>query len=91
MDGGCGVYPEWFRQMGHGGFSEIESFTYEQLVLYSREAWRGRIRASAGIGGTLDLESVKAFDRLHQAMLAEKFPNDVLEVPHRMFVVYGRK
>lgn len=77
--------------MGHEGFSEIESFTYQESVLYSNEAWRGRIRASAGIGGTLDLEKVEAFGRLHQAMLAEMFPNDTLEVFHRIFVAYGRK
>lgn len=91
MDGGCGVYPEWFRHMGNGGFSEIESFSYQESVPYSHEAWRGRIRASAGIGGTLDLETVEAFDREHVAMLAEKFPEDILEIPHQVFVIHGRK
>lgn len=91
MGDGCGIYPEWFRHMGHGGFSEIESFTYQESVPYSHEAWRGRIRASAGIGGTLDLEKVEAFDRQHATMLVERFPQDILEIPHQVFVIHGRK
>jgi ubiquinone/menaquinone biosynthesis C-methylase UbiE len=91
MDGGCGVYPEWYRHLGEGGFSDIESLTYEESIAYTHEAWCGRIRASAGIGGTLSPEAVDAFDIRHRAMLSEDFPDEILQVPHRIFVVSGRK
>ncbi|MBF8270444.1 MAG: hypothetical protein HW386_2153, partial [Gammaproteobacteria bacterium] len=36
---------------------------------YTREGWRGRIRASAGIGASLSLTEVQAFDADLAAML----------------------
>ena len=91
MDGGVGVYPEWFRHLSSGSFTGIESYSYDESVSYSREAWRGRIRASAGVSGSLSEAEVAAFDQRHEEMLEQKFPIDPLRIPHRVFVVYGRK
>jgi hypothetical protein len=56
-------------------------------VPYTPAAWRGRIRASAGVGASLGPEAVERFDRQLAALLAERFPGEVLSVPHRVFAV----
>ena len=88
--GQIGVYPDWYRHLYEGGFSEVSSFTYFEPVEYSHEAWLGRIRASAGVGGSMSEEEVADFDSRHRAMLADKFPDDPLSIPHQVFVISGR-
>ena len=53
LGGGVGIYPQWFRDAGEAGFVGIESFTYDEPAIYSHAAWRGCVRASAPIGGSL--------------------------------------
>jgi ubiquinone/menaquinone biosynthesis C-methylase UbiE len=90
MGGGAGVYPEWFRQMGRANFEEIESFTFDAVVDYSHEDWRGRMRASAPISGALTPTEVAVFDEALSELLRESFPTEPLRVPHRAFAVIGK-
>jgi len=90
LGGGSGIHPWWFRDLAEAGFRDIESFSYDVAVPYTPEAWRGRIRASAGVGATLPPEKVAAFDRELAALLAERFPGERLAVPHRVFAVFAR-
>jgi SAM-dependent methyltransferase len=85
--GGMGLYPQWLRDLGEAGFLSIETFSYDLDVPYTPEAWRGRVRASAGIGGTLPEAQVAAFDRDLESLLAADFPGQVLAIPHRVFAV----
>jgi SAM-dependent methyltransferase len=85
--GGMGVYPLWLRDLGEAGFRDIEIFSYDLDVPYTPEAWRGRVRASGGVGGTLSEERVAAFDREFESLLRERFPAQVLRVHHRVFAV----
>jgi hypothetical protein len=48
---------------------------------------RGRIRASAGVAAFLPAEAVQTFDEEHAAMLAERFPDDPLLFPHRVWAL----
>lgn len=91
LGGGLGLYPAWLRDLGDAGFRELETFSYDVDVAYSPEAWRGRVRASAGVGGTLDANAVEAFDADLAALLAERFPGAELAVPHRVFALIARK
>jgi SAM-dependent methyltransferase len=91
MAGGSGIYPRWFTDLALGGFADLQSFSFDQPVTYSHEAWRGRIRASAGVAASLPPERVMAFDLEHRAMLESRFPAEPLEVPHRIFAVIGTK
>jgi ubiquinone/menaquinone biosynthesis C-methylase UbiE len=84
-------YNAWYFDLRKAGFAEIESFTFEQDVVYSHEAWRGRIRASAGVGASLTPEKVAEFDARHADLLARHFAADPLAVPHRCWAVWGRK
>jgi SAM-dependent methyltransferase len=85
--GGSGMYPLWAADVSGAGFTGIETFSYDVEVLYSHEAWRGRIRASAGVAASLPADDVESFDNEHAAMLAEHFPDDPLRVPHRVWAL----
>jgi SAM-dependent methyltransferase len=88
---GIGIYPDWFRHLIEGEFTGIKSYSYDESVTYSHEGWRGRIRASAGVKGSLSPEKVVQFDQKHEKVLKENFPNDPLSIPHRIFVIQGTK
>lgn len=90
MGWGLGVHPAWLRDLGEANYRNIETFSYDLNVPYTPEAWRGRIRASAGVGGTLSLQAVEKFDAELAAKLAKEFPGDMLEVPHRVFAVIAQ-
>lgn len=89
--GGNGFYPQWLIHLGDAGFVNLETFSFDINAEYSHEAWRGRIRASAGVGASLSDEKVKEFDTELKQILLDKFPADPLQVPHRVFAVIGRK
>ncbi len=86
--GGTGMYPPWLRDMGTAGFRQIESFTFDIDAPYSHEAWRGRVRASAGVGASMPPDRVAQFDADLAAILAEKFP-EPMTVLHRVFAAIG--
>ncbi len=87
QDGRDGFHGFHATTLAVAGFAEIESFSFDRGVAYSHEDWRGRIRASAGIGGSLAPAEVAAFDEAHAALLAAEYPEDPLVVPHRCFAL----
>ena len=89
--GGTGIYPPWFRDLGGAGFKSIESFSFDIEVDYTHEAWRGRIRASAGVGAAMTPEQVAQFDAAMVTMLAARFPADPISAHHRVWAIVGAK
>jgi SAM-dependent methyltransferase len=87
--GGLGIHPQWPQDMAIAGFKDIETFSFDIDAIYTHEAWRGRIRASAGVGASLAPEAVAAFDDELRAMLTERWPNDTTPVLHRVFAAIG--
>ena len=87
MGGGKGIHPLWPGDLAGAGFRGIETFSYDLDVPYSAEAWRGRIRASAGVGGSMSADEVESFDSELEQMLANRFPQATLMIPHRVFAV----
>ena len=87
MGGGAGLYPAWFADVALAGFTDLESFTFDVFVPYSHAAWRGRIRASAGMAASLHPEQVARFDDELRQLLTQHFPQDPLAVPHRVFTL----
>ncbi len=73
------------------GFPRIETFSYDIDVPYTAEGWRGRIRASAGVAGSLAPTEVEAFDAEHARVLEESFPGDLLKIPHRVFAIIAAR
>jgi SAM-dependent methyltransferase len=90
LGGGVGMYPAWLQDLARAGFEDIESFSFDVPVRYTHEAWRGRIRASAGVAASLPPETVARFDADLQALLTQRFPDEPLPIPHRIFSVIGR-
>jgi 2-polyprenyl-3-methyl-5-hydroxy-6-metoxy-1,4-benzoquinol methylase len=80
----------WLDQAAIAGFESIESFSFDLKLLYSHEGWRGRIRASAGVGASLAPEEVARFDAEHAELLRQRFPSEPLLVPHRVFCMVAR-
>jgi SAM-dependent methyltransferase/ribosomal protein S18 acetylase RimI-like enzyme len=90
LGGGLGLHPQWLRDLGEAGFGALETFSYDVSVRYTHEGWRGRIRASAGVAGSLPDEKVRAFDDELARVLVDRYPREPLEVPHRVFAVVAR-
>ena len=84
---GPGLYPDWLRDVAVAGFRDIETFSLDVPATYSHEAWRGRVRASSGVGASLSEAEINRFDAEHERLLKEHFPKEPLEVPHRVFAV----
>ena len=83
----CGIYPAWLGDVAEGGFGALETFSFDTDVSYTHEAWRGRIRASAGIGASLPADRVAAFDAELEAALKVGWPTEPLLVPHRVWAM----
>lgn len=96
-----GIYPEWFRDLGEVGFENIQSFSFDLNVPYTTAGWRGRIRASSGVGASLSDEEVGRFDAEFKSLLEEVAHASSVEVEagepptllilHRVFVLHARK
>lgn len=89
MDGGNGIYPDWLSDLGRVGFADLKTHSFDIMQSYSHKAWRGRIAASAGIKASLPQAKIEAFDGALSELLCEKFPDDPLAVPHRVWFVSG--
>ena len=90
MGGGTGMKREWLADVAIAGFRGIETFSFDEDTPYSHMAWRGRIRASAGVGASLAPDAVMRFDGELAELLAQRFPEDPLAVLHRCFALVCR-
>ena len=88
--GGNGLHPEFIVDLQPGGFEPVSQLTFPMDDLYTHASWRGRVRASAGIAATLPSAQVEAFDNELATMLKDRFPDDPLAIPHRVFAAVGR-
>jgi SAM-dependent methyltransferase len=89
--GGIGIHPYWLKDLAVAGFRNLETFSFDLDVPYTHEAWRGRIRASAGVGATMPPDKVAAFDAELAAILAERWPAQPMPVLHRTWAALGTK
>jgi SAM-dependent methyltransferase len=71
--------PGWSRD----AFELRAMFWYDEPVPFTRESWRGRIRALRGIGASLAPDEVRAFDERHAELLARIAPPE-FTVLHRI-------
>ncbi|MDZ4761578.1 MAG: methyltransferase domain-containing protein [Alphaproteobacteria bacterium] len=91
MGGGTGIHPKYLADLSGAGFRSLETFSFDIDAAYTHEAWRGRIRASAGVAASLAEETVAAFDDELRRLLAASYLQDPLAIPHRVWAVVGRK
>ena len=88
--GGDGFYYECVDHLQGAEIGNIETFSYDVHVPYTPEGWRGRIRASAGVGASLTPDEVAVFDAELAELLAGSFDTEILQVHHRVFTVIGQ-
>ena len=91
LSGGLGIHPRFMPALSEAGFQALRTFSFDIDALYSHEAWLGRVRASAGIGPVLSERKVRDFDDEHRAVLADRYPDDPLRVPHRVWAVIAHR
>lgn len=87
---GAGLYPEWLSDITNAGFHNIESFSFDIDVPYTHDAWRGRVRSSGGVGGSLTSEQVARLDAEVGKLLRTHFREEPVLVTHRLFCAIGR-
>lgn len=73
------VSPKW----AEGHFKIKAMFYYDELIPYTREAWRGRMRACRGVGASMSEKEVFAFDQEHEELLKKIAPEN-FSVLHRL-------
>ncbi|MFN0058662.1 MAG: class I SAM-dependent methyltransferase [Planctomycetota bacterium] len=79
-DGAVDPFPAWARSDFHlKGF-----FVYDEPIPFTRDSWRGRIRACRGTGATLPPDEIARFDAEHAALLESLVPQS-FTVLHRIF------
>jgi SAM-dependent methyltransferase len=78
-DGVLPAEPGWSQEM----LELVGLFIYEEQIPFTRESWRGRMRALRGIAATLSEDEVSDFDAEHEALLREIAP-EVFNICHRV-------
>jgi SAM-dependent methyltransferase len=89
--GGTGIHPKSLADVAIAGFTGIETFSFDVNTSYTHEAWRGRMRASAGVGASLTPSKVAEFDADLARLLAIDYKDDPMSVPHRVWAVIARR
>ncbi|HEX3623942.1 MAG TPA: class I SAM-dependent methyltransferase [Verrucomicrobiae bacterium] len=75
------VVPRWSQK-----WLRLKTFhEFTANVPFTRESWRGRIRACRWIGAALSAEQTEAFDREHAALLRRIAPAR-FDIPHRITI-----
>jgi SAM-dependent methyltransferase len=78
-DGVIAPVPNWSAEH----FELVGMFVYDEQIPFTRESWRGRMRALRGIAASLSPEQVSAFDAEHDTLLGS-LADDEFEVRHRI-------
>jgi SAM-dependent methyltransferase len=78
-DGRIPPMPCWAKER----FELTAMFWYDEPIPFTRESWRGRMRACRGTGASLDAEALEAFDRVHDALL-RKIAGESFSIIHRI-------
>jgi SAM-dependent methyltransferase len=65
-----------------GGALRLQTYhSYVEALSFTRESWRGRMRACRGVGASLDPARLREFDEEHAAVLAQIAP-ERFDIPH---------
>ena len=73
---GCGEkrHEIWVPDIAYKYFDKIDHEEYDLNVPFTKESWHGRVRASRGIGASLNPEELARWDAEHRALLDEIAP-----------------
>jgi cyclopropane fatty-acyl-phospholipid synthase-like methyltransferase len=71
----------WSRQ----DFRLVTYHAYEEGLPFTRESWRGRMRACRGIGAALPADEVARFEQEHDALLRQSAP-ETFPILHQVWL-----
>jgi SAM-dependent methyltransferase len=71
--------PRWTE----GHFRLVGMFVFDAPIPFTRESWRGRMRACRGVGAALSTEEVARFDEAHARLLEQTVPGS-FTILHRI-------
>lgn len=83
---GTGLLARGFARQGCA-VTGLDPSAFTTALDYSREAWRGRVRASARVGASMDAATLATFDAELERTLRARFPAEPLAIDHRVFAL----
>ena len=87
--GGVGINGQALKDAQAAGFVDIESFSFDVDLAFTRPAWQGFVRTCSAVAPSLSPADLARFDREH-ADLLQSWPA-TLAVPHRVFAAVARR
>ena len=73
------------------GYLDQKKMLFYVAIPFTKESWRGRIRASRGVGAMLSREKTEESDR-ELKMLLDDIGRDRLDIKHRItFLIFELK
>src|SRR5439155_8355217 len=64
-----GINGQVLRDLQISGFGEIESFSFDLEIPFTRESWRGYIRTTSAVGASMSCQQLSRFDTEHASLL----------------------
>lgn len=85
----AGIHGPVLRRLHIAGFEQIESFSFDVTLEFTRQQWQGFVRTISAVGASMPPPQLERFDQEHAQLLAE-WP-EPLVVPHRIFAAVARR
>ncbi len=77
--------PPWAKDR----FTAENVISYDEALIFTKEAWLGRVRTCRGVGASLSADQVAAFEAAYRTMLQAY--EEPLRLRHRIFIELYRK
>jgi len=87
--GGVGINGQALKDLQTARFTQIESFSFDVEIPFTRAAWQGFIRTCSPLGPSLSADELARFDNDHAAAL-QSWPQ-TFTVPHRVFAAVATR
>lgn len=87
--GNTGINGQALKDLTLGGFSRIESFTFDTTLTFTPGSWHAYTRTTSAVAPTLTPAELADFDRQHRQMLAS-WPHHFTAL-HRVFAAIGTR
>ena len=84
-----GINGQVLRDVQVAGFREIESFSFDVEINFSRDAWAGFIRTTSAVGASMSAAQIAAFNQAHESLLRNA--PQTFTIPHRVFAVVTKR
>lgn len=84
-----GINGQVLRDVQAHGFTNIESFSFDVDISFTRESWSGFVRTTSAVGASMRPEVLKRFETDHANLLSNI--TEPFKIPHRIFCVVTRR